>query len=144
MALRGLDLSHPPQDILTLQPTSSPLTPAKLCPIFTNSFILTAKHCLLLLRHTYSLLLRTYPFKNLSLLLAKSVRCLTPTQGIVAPLFLPIRLEVPFLELTGNLILPTCPLSNVPSTSLVDTFSGWVEAFPTTNKRAQTLSDLLL
>ena len=27
---------------------------------------------------------------------------------------------------------------------LVDTFSGWVEAFPTTNKRAQTVSDLLL
>jgi transposase InsO family protein len=26
---------------------------------------------------------------------------------------------------------------------LVDTFSGWVEAFPTTNKRAQTVSDLL-
>lgn len=24
---------------------------------------------------------------------------------------------------------------------LVDTFSGWVEAFPTTNKRAQTVSD---
>jgi hypothetical protein len=27
---------------------------------------------------------------------------------------------------------------------LVDTFSGWVEAFPTTNKRAHTLSDHLL
>ena len=27
---------------------------------------------------------------------------------------------------------------------LVDTFSRWVEAFPTTNKRAQTVSDLLL
>ena len=27
---------------------------------------------------------------------------------------------------------------------LVDTFSAWVEAFPTTNKRAQTVSDLLL
>jgi hypothetical protein len=27
---------------------------------------------------------------------------------------------------------------------LVDTFLGWVEAFPTTNKRAQTVSDLLL
>lgn len=26
----------------------------------------------------------------------------------------------------------------------VGTFSGWVEAFPTTNKRAQTLSELLL
>lgn len=26
---------------------------------------------------------------------------------------------------------------------LVDTFSGWVEAFPTINKRAQTVSDLL-
>jgi hypothetical protein len=27
---------------------------------------------------------------------------------------------------------------------LVKTFSGWIEAFPTTNKRAQTVSDLLL
>lgn len=27
---------------------------------------------------------------------------------------------------------------------LVDTFSGWVEAFPTTNKRTQRASDLLL
>ena len=26
---------------------------------------------------------------------------------------------------------------------LVDTFSGWVEAFPTTNERAQSVSDLL-
>ena len=87
VALRGLDLSHPPQDILTLQPTSppSPLTPIKLCPIFTNSFILTAKHCLLLLRHTDNLLLKTYTFYDPSLLLTKSVRCLTPTQGIVAP-----------------------------------------------------------
>ena len=62
VALRGLDLSHPPQDILTLQPTSSPLTPAKLCPIFTNSFILTAKHSLLLSIPISSLLLRTYAF----------------------------------------------------------------------------------
>ena len=62
VALRSLELSHPPQDILTLQPTSSPLTPAKLCPIFTNSFILTAKHSLLLSIPTSSLLLRTYAF----------------------------------------------------------------------------------
>jgi hypothetical protein len=27
---------------------------------------------------------------------------------------------------------------------IVDTFLGWVEAFPTTNKRVQTVSDLLL
>jgi transposase InsO family protein len=26
---------------------------------------------------------------------------------------------------------------------LMDTFSGWVEAFPTTSKRDQTVSDLL-
>ena len=59
-ALRSLDLSHPPQDILTLQPTSSPLTPAKLCPIFTNSFILIAKHYLPLLKLTYSPLLKIH------------------------------------------------------------------------------------
>ena len=27
---------------------------------------------------------------------------------------------------------------------LVDTFSGWVEAFPTTNKRAQIVAQVLL
>jgi ribonuclease HI len=58
VALRGQDLSHPLQDILTLQPTFPP-SPTKLCPIFTNSFILTAMHCLFLSRPTYSLLLRT-------------------------------------------------------------------------------------
>ena len=42
------------------------------------------------------------------MLLTKSVRCLTPAQGIIAPHFLPIRLEVPFLKLTGNLTLPSC------------------------------------
>ena len=36
--------------------------------------------------------------------------------GYHSTLFLPIRLEVPFLELTGNLTLPTCPLSDMPST----------------------------
>jgi hypothetical protein len=47
--------------------------------------------------------------------LQKSVRCQTLTPHIVVSLFLPIRLQCPFLEPTGNLTLPTCPLSNTPS-----------------------------
>jgi hypothetical protein len=55
-----------------------------------------------------------------------------------------MRVEVPSLELTGNLTLSTCPLPNVPSTSWPWWTPWWLAAFPTITKRAQTASDLLL
>ena len=51
-------------------------------------------------------------------------------------------MKVPFLKLTGNLTLPTSRHTVKCAKYLlvlVDTFSGWVEAFPTSNKRAQTV-----
>lgn len=60
VAFGGLESSHPLLDILTVQPTClhQSFTLVKLYPIYTSSFILTAKSYLTLLKPIYSLLLR--------------------------------------------------------------------------------------
>lgn len=115
-ALRGLHMSHPPQDILTLQPTS-PLSLAN-----THQTLSYLRHIFHPNSKALSYFVKTHlkptpkdlSFLNPSLPLPKSVKCQTSTSGIVAPLSLPIGPEVPFLELTGNLSLPTCQMCQVP------------------------------
>jgi hypothetical protein len=78
--------------------------------------------------------------------LGKSGRCQTLTPLIVVTLFLPTRLEIPFLALNEEQLdfhhMPTVKCAKYILV-MVDSFSGLVDAFPTNNTRAQTVSDLL-
>jgi len=115
-ALRGLHMFYPPQDILTLQPTS-PLSLPNTHEILSHlghNFHPNSKALSYFVKTHQKPTPKDLSFLNPSLPLPKSVKCQTSTSGIVAPLFLPIRPEVPFLELTGNLSLPTCQMSQLP------------------------------
>ena len=148
MALRGLDLSHPPQDILTLQPTSPPSPPDTLQ-------ILSYLHQLF---HPNSQALSYFVKTHLQPTpedqsFIKSITASCKICEMSGSNSRYCSLPFPTHQARGSLPgtdwqldfthMPTVRCAKYLLVS-VDTFLGWVEAFPTTNKRAQTVSDLLL
>ncbi|XP_027247589.1 protein NYNRIN-like [Cricetulus griseus] len=147
-ALRGPDLPHPPQGVHTLQPTSSQPPP-------NMRQILSYLHQLF---HPNSKALSLFVKAHLKptsedLNFLKTITASCKTCQMSNPNSKYRNSPFPTHQARGSLPGTDWQLdfTHMPTVRrvkyllvLVDTFSGWVEAFPTTNKKAQTVSNILL
>ena len=147
MALRGLDSSHLPQDILTLQTTSSP-SPPDTCQILSYLHQLFHPNSQALSSFVKTYLQPTPEDLRFSKSITASCKICQMSNSKSRYHSIPF----PTHQARGSLPGTDWQLdfTHMPSVRcakylmvLVDTFLGCVEAFPTTNKRAQMVSDLL-
>jgi transposase InsO family protein len=143
VALRILDLCHLPQDILTLN--LHPLTSAKLFYLHQLFHPNSQALC-------YFVKIHLQPTsEDLSFLKSITASCKICEMSNSNSRYS----STPFPTHQARGSLPgtdwQLDLTHMPTVRhakyllvLVETFLWWVEAFPTTNKRAQTVSDLLL
>ena len=146
-ALSSLDLSHPPQDIHTQLESSLSLPNTHQSQSYLHQLFHPNSQALSSFIKTY---LQPTP-EDLSFLKSITVSCkicqMSDSNSRYYSTTFPThqaRGSLPGtdwqLDFTHR---PTIRLAKYLLV-LVDTFSVWVEAFPTTNKRAQTVSDILL
>lgn len=147
-ALRSPDLPQSPQGVLTVQPTSSQTPP-------NTQQILSYLHQLF---HPNDKALLHFIKSHLQLTPedTKYLKAITASCQICQksdPKTKYLNFPFPTHQARGSLPGTDWQLdfTHMPTVKrikyllvLVDTMSGWVEAFPTTNKRAQTVSDVLL